>query len=111
MKKYIIPSIGFLTGLSLIVGGLITNEPPIYKAKYEIKPCFEIIQDTTDERGLTSIVITDGIDTFAYDYLKPQQLADFKANNFTHSLIKTDYVCPDCGETNCIYQEIGRAHV
>lgn len=48
MKKYIIPSIGFLTGLSLIVGGLIANEPPIHK-------------------------------------------------------------CPDCGETNCIYQQINNA--
>jgi len=73
---------------------------------YKVNPCFEIIKDTTDERGLTSIVITDGIDTFAYDYLKPQQLADLKANNFTHSLIKTDYVCPDCGEWGCIYEDI-----
>jgi len=45
MKKYIIPSIGLLIGLSLIVGGLIANKPPVNK-------------------------------------------------------------CPDCGETNCIYQDI-----
>lgn len=65
MKKYIPSAIGFLIGLSLIIGGFAANKPP---AQNET-PCFEIIKDTTDDRGLISIVITDGIDTFAYDYL------------------------------------------
>lgn len=29
MKKYIIPSIGFFIGLSLIVGGLVANKKPV----------------------------------------------------------------------------------
>ena len=73
---------------------------------YNTKPCFEIINQSTDYRGLTSIVITDGIDTFAYDYLKPLELADLKANNFQHTLVKVNYTCPDCGETGCIYEDI-----
>lgn len=48
MKKYLIPSIGLLIGLSLIIGGLIANVPPASK-------------------------------------------------------------CPDCGETNCIYQQINNS--
>jgi hypothetical protein len=55
MKKYIIPSIGLLVGLSLIVGGFVANKKPV---------------------------------------------------NRIDGLIKTQYVCPDCGEWGCIYEDI-----
>lgn len=38
----------------------------------------EILQSTTDERGLTSVIFTQGADTFALDYLTPLELDSLK---------------------------------
>ena len=52
-----------------------------------------ILKQTTDNRGLTSVMFTEGKDTFALDYLTKKEYDSV-------------FVCPDCGETGCIYEDI-----
>lgn len=67
-----------------------------------------VIKQTTDERGLTSVIYKDGKDTFALDYLTPFEYdSTFKRID---GLIKTNYICPDCGEWGCIYEQIDEAY-
>ena len=65
------------------------------------KPKRTIVKQVTDERGLTSVMYYENsnpADTFAFDYLTPKE--------YRKELINTGYVCPDCGEWGCIYEDI-----
>lgn len=66
-----------------------------------------IVKQATDERGLTSVVFYYSFwpsDTFAFDYLSS---AEYQRQFSPPCFIKTKYVCPDCGEWGCIYEDIG----
>lgn len=65
MKQYIFPSMILAAGLLFITLAIANNSPSSKK---------EIIKQSTDERGLTSVVYKEGKDTFALDYLTKQEV-------------------------------------
>jgi hypothetical protein len=102
MKQLILPSILMLCGLSLIGGGIATNKTPQRTGENEKT----IVKQVTDERGLTSVVFFykfEPSDTLALDYLSP---SEYKRQFNLPRHIESPVVCPDCGETNCIYEDI-----
>lgn len=71
-----------------------------------------VIKQTNDERGLISVVFVEGRDTLGFDYLTPSEYFDFFKVQYSgrlNDLIKTNYVCPDCLEWGCIYEDIDTA--
>ena len=59
---------------------IVTLFNPPFACKSDVKQTkrVSIIKSTTDDRGLTSVVYTDGKDTFALDYLTPDELRGLK---------------------------------
>ena len=87
MKQLLMPSVILILGIGFITYGIFTNKVP----KRNDSP--KVIKSVIDDRGLTSVEYVKGKDTLALDYLTPIEY------------IK-EFNCPDCGDTNCIYQQI-----
>ena len=63
MKQLLLPSLIGLAGIVFVVFGVVTNKVP------ERRQQRTILQSTTDERNLTSVIYVEGKDTLGLDYL------------------------------------------
>lgn len=62
--------------------------------KIGMNPKYKILSKTTDLRGYTSVVFTDGLDTGAYDYLTEQEYKLFVETGDPYSSADTSILKP-----------------